>query len=534
MAHTPLFRAFIRVLHRAQALNVKSGGIKSQSTLHRGRSPLTRRQFIKFAALAGSSALMTGLSPQLQRAWSQSAPQIAIIGAGIAGLNAAYQLKKAGLTANVYEARNRVGGRILSRTGPVGEGLVLDLGGSFINTDHADMLALVEEFGLTLFNRLEDAERFPFPETGYFFDGRIRSEAEVADRLRPLAQQIFSDATQLDENFDEVAELLDPISVTDYLDTHANKILEPYIRDLVENTIRTEYGVEPDESSALQLLFNLPLVEGDQVEVLGSSDEAFFVQEGSGRITESLAQALSGQIQLQKRLTGVQANGRGFRLTFADGSVVNADYVIIAIPFTVLRTVNLQVSLPDTLRQFIHEADLGANEKLFAGFDQKIWRQPNGFVVDSWTDLGFSSTWDETQRQPNRDDGALTFYFGGDEVKALQSGNAETQGRRAIEQLTEYIPEARRAANGQFLLTDWTNDPLARGAYTNFKPGQYLEFSEFLYIESDDPEERQDVAIGNLVFAGEHLSDEFYGFMNGAAQTGRLAAEVVFRAIQGA
>ncbi|WNN92074.1 FAD-dependent oxidoreductase [Gloeocapsopsis dulcis] len=53
------------------------------------------------------------------------------------------------------------------------------------------------------------------------------------------------------------------------------------------------------------------------------------------------------------------------------------------------------------------------------------------------------------------------------------------------------------------------------------------DFANFFYIESDDLEERQDVNVGNLVFAGEHLSDEFYGYMNGAAQTGRLAAEVV-------
>lgn len=57
----------------------------------------------------------------------------------------------------------------------------------------------------------------------------------------------------------------------------------------------------------------------------------------------------------------------------------------------------------------------------------------------------------------------------------------------------------------------------------------FTEFGEFLYIESEEPNERQDVNAGNLVFAGEHLSDEFYGFMNGSAQTGRLAAEVVAR-----
>ena len=67
-------------------------------------------------------------------------PSIAVIGAGIAGLNAAYQLKKAGHFATVYEARSRIGGRMLSAN--LGNGLIVDLGAELINTDHADMLAL--------------------------------------------------------------------------------------------------------------------------------------------------------------------------------------------------------------------------------------------------------------------------------------------------------------------------------------------------------------------------------------------------------
>jgi monoamine oxidase len=91
----------------------------------------------------------------------------------------------------------------------------------------------------------------------------------------------------------------------------------------------------------------------------------------------------------------------------------------------------------------------------------------------------------------------------------------------------------RQAANRQFLRTQWTGDRFARGSYTNFKPGQLTAFGGFLYIEADNPDERQDVNVGNLIFAGEHLSDSFYGFMNGAAQTGRLAAEVVIRQFKG-
>lgn len=431
------------------------------------------------------------------------------------------------MTASVYEARQRLGGRILSITGVVGE-VVIDPGAHFINTDHADMLELAKEFGLTLFNRTEDAERFSFPETGYYFDGRLRSLAEVADKLRPLARQISRDADLLDEDYEQFAPKFDRISVTQYLDTHADKIPERFIRTLIENTIRTEYGVEPKNSSALQLLFNLPTVDGKKIEILGNSDETFVVEGGIGRIIDNLAQALSGQIFTRMALTQIQSRGRGFRLSFSGNYEVEADYVIMAIPFTVLRNVKIQVDLPKQLRRFINEVDLGANEKLYAGFDQKVWRQEKGFVKEVWTDLGFSSAWDETQRQVDRKDGALTFFFGGNEVTAMQSGSMRSQGNKFVSRFEDVIPNARRATNGKFLRTQWTQDPFIRGAYTSFKLGQPTDFADFFYIESDDPEERQDVNVKNLVFAGEHLSDEFYGYMNGAAQTGRLAAEVVF------
>ena len=64
---------------------------------------------------------------------------LVVTGAGLTGLNAAYQLKKAGIRADVYEAGARVGGRVLTHTGLVGKGLTIELGAEFINTDHLDM-----------------------------------------------------------------------------------------------------------------------------------------------------------------------------------------------------------------------------------------------------------------------------------------------------------------------------------------------------------------------------------------------------------
>ncbi|MBD2465854.1 FAD-dependent oxidoreductase [Oscillatoria sp. FACHB-1407] len=525
MAHTPLFQMFTRVLQKA-----RSQAHTTDCSTASASSPLKRRRFLKLTALAGGTTFASTILPRSLQAWNDSSPAIAIIGGGLAGLNAAYHLKKVGLTATVYEAKPRVGGRIQSIVGAISPGLVNDLGGCFINSDHADMLALAEEFGVRLFNRADDAAQSSFPKTAYWLDGKARSEAEIAENLYPLAQQIAQDVALLDEDFDQHAPRLDQLSVTDYLNLHTDKIPQPFIRTLIELTIRTEYGVEPEESSALQLLFNLPTVDGNEAEPI-SSDEVFLVEGGSSNIIDRLAQELSGQIQTNKRLTELAAQETGFRLTFADRSVITADYVIVAIPFPVLRQVQLRVELPETLKRFIHEVNLGSNEKMLAGFRTKVWQQDNGFIGEAWSDFGFCAAWEDTQRQTDQVEGVLTFFLGGEEVISSLTGRADWHGKQFVERTNTIIPGLKDAAGDRFLRTNWTQDPLVRGGYTTFKPGQYTEFSECLYIESDDPDEEQTVHVGNLVFAGEHLSDEFYGFMNGAAQTGRLAADVIVRRI---
>jgi monoamine oxidase len=532
MAHTPLFRRFLQALQQAHRANRQAHGHPPSTATTAGWS---RRRVLKTAALMGATGVVASALPPGAHAErlgdGGTPPVIAIIGGGLAGLQAAYQLQQAGVYATVYEARGRLGGRILSRRHGVGAGLVIDLGGEFINTEHADMRALVQAFGLRLFNRRADAQRFPVPAVGFYFEGQIHTAQEVADLLRPLAAQIAEDAARLERDFERFAPPLDALSVTAYLDQHADTIPVPFIRTLVENSIRTEYGVEPEASSALQLIFNLPTVQDDHVEVVGASDETFVVEGGSSRLIQALAQALAGQIQTRMPLQRLEAAGSGFRLGFGTGQVVDADVVILAIPFTVLREVELQVSLPPRLRRFIEEVDLGANEKLIAGFAERVWRQADGFGKEAWTDLGFSEVWDATQRQPTREDGVLTFFVGGREVQAVQAGSAQEQLEQILLQFARFIPGAEDAATGQVVRTHWTQNRWTRGGYTSFQPGQLTRFGDWLWVESDDPAERQEVHVGNLVFAGEHVSDEFYGFMNGAAQTGRLAAEFVLRQV---
>lgn len=531
MAHTLLFRRFLRALQQARRENLQAD--HKPLPIPQPRPGWSRRHFLKTTVLAGAtSATFPLLLPRRATAAPpQAGPTVAVVGAGIAGLNAAYQLKKAGVAATVYEARSRVGGRILSETGTIAKGLVTDLGAELINSNHADMLTLANEFGLTLVNRVADANAIPFPTAGFFFAGRSHTETEVANDLRAIAAQISIDAANLDLDYERFAPPLDRLSVTDYLDLHASKIPQPYIRTLLEASIRTEYGVEPADSSALQLIFNLPVVNGQEVEVLGASDEAFVVSGGTSRVIEKLAQALDGQINTRQELTRLEALGSGFRLSFASGQVVEADFVILTVPFPVLREVQLDVRLPQRLQRFIAEGGLGHNEKIVAGFSERVWRQEQGFVREAWTDFGVDEVWDESQRQPKRKDGALVFFFGGTNANAIQNGTARAQGRQFIGRLDQFVPGLTNASTDTFLRTNWAQERFSRGAYSNYTPGQLTTFWDYFWIESDDPAERQEVQVGNLLFAGEHLSDAYYGFMNGAAETGRLAAEFIVRAV---
>ncbi|MGB3135614.1 MAG: NAD(P)/FAD-dependent oxidoreductase [Nodosilinea sp.] len=529
MAHTTLFQLLQRVIAKASlsanlladdsALDPSKGGSEQLHTL-------SRRQMLRCSALAaGATAL--GVKPGKK---ASSSARIAVVGGGLAGLNAAYTLQKLGLAATVYEAKPCVGGRIQSRAGLVVPELVNDMGAAFINSDHTDLLALVKELGLDLFDRRTLTETLPFPEVAFYFEGRTLKEAELVEALTPLAAQIGQDGALLVKDFDRYAPRFDALSVADYLDLHRDKIGRQYVRSLLEATIRTEYGVEAHESSALQLIYNLPQVRNRRAKPL-TADELFLVKGGTGKIPQALVARLQNPVKTGWRLRTIQSQGNGFRLSFNQAEI-DADYVILALPFPALRRVDVQVELPPTLNKFIQVCGPGRNEKLFAGFTHRPWLQPCGFTGGAWSDLGYSGLWDDTQRQPEHHQGVLTFFLGGDELSCAE-GDVAARGRQMVGRTVPYMRELQGAAGDRYARTAWGKDPDFGGSYSTFRPGQYLRFKDHLYVESEHPAERQTVQVGNLAFAGEQFSDEYYGYMNGAAQTGRLAATAIGEAIGG-
>jgi monoamine oxidase len=509
MAHGSTTRLLRRLLRRSA-----TGGAAAPA----GRG-LTRRGLLRRAGALGAGALAARALP----AASQPAMRVAVVGAGLAGLTAAEALVRAGVDATVYEARPRVGGRVFSGA-PFGDGRVTDYGGQFVNSDHEDMLALAGRLGIPLVRR--DAEGGPTdaPAAAFVFGGRRVPEAEVAAALGPVAAVLADLDRALAEDWDAEAPALDALSAAAWLDRAAP---HPLARALLEATIRTEYGVEPEASSALQLVYNLAAVEDGRAEPLGASDEAFVVEGGSQRLAQALADRMPGRILTDHPLRRLERAGGAWRLSFGDGRTAEADAVVVAIPFPVLRTVELAADLPPTLVRMIAELDLGRNEKVLCAASSRAWRTAGGFSREVWADRPFAGGWDAGVNAPGRADGLLCALLGG--AQALDGRGAEARGLDALAAFDLAAPGTAAAAEARFHATAWADDPWTRGAYTTFRPGQVTAFADTAWRDGGGPEDQTEVRVGGLLFAGEHLSLDWYGYMNGAVETGRLAAASLLR-----
>ncbi len=547
MAKTRLFSRVQRLFqdHRAaRARGLSMAGLAELRSRQSAREPELDPK--RRALLASASALAAAtLLPRPLRAHSGPEPRIAIIGAGIAGLNCALELADRGIRSTVYEASNRTGGRMFSNRGGWDDDQVSEWGGEFIDTGHATMRRLARRFGL----KLDDVNAaVPAGATDtFYFDGRYYSTSEADRDFAAIYDAVQKDleAAPFPTTFDAftpAAQALDRMSVYDWIRRRVPGGHASPLGQLLDVAYAIEYAADTADQSALNILYLLgfqPDETGQTLSLFGESDERFHIRGGNDRLPQAIADHLGeGAIRFGMQLERIKrASDETYVLEFQSdgrGREVRADVVVLAIPFAVLRRLDYSHAGFDGLKQrAIQQLGRGHSGKLQLQFRSRLWNQPGPWGIStggSDVDTGYQEGWDVTRAQAGAS-GILDFFSGGSVTDAMLTNRAfatesnhlvVADARRTLRQAEPVFPGLAREWNGKVTQSLWQLNPLAQLSYSYYRVGQYTSFGGY-------EKARQ----GGVLFCGEHTSTDFQGFMEGGASEGKRAARQVAKLVLG-
>lgn len=505
------------LLHLLRQTFLKASNNEFANNPHLPELP-SRRSFIKNTLIGATGMSLLPSLPSFAQNYladtNEQKAKVGILGAGIAGLHAAYILQQNGIRAEVFEGSNRTGGRMYTTKGLLGKNITTELGGEFIDSTHEDILNLATEFNLPLIDTNQDAH---LTKQIFYFNGHKYTASDLVKSWKPYLQKITADIESLPEEITykshQGAERFDKMSIETYLQ---KKGIKGWLFKLLQVAFTTEFGMDINQQSALNFLFLFKPEKSD--DLFGDSDERYKIEGGNQRITDELTKRLPA-VKLNHSVTKIAQHKNGFYVYFSNGKKRYVDYLICTIPFTQLRKVVLQIpAMTKIKKKCIHELGYGMNAKMFAGYKTKIWRQQHA-SGQCFTDLPFQLGWDSSQLQQGKE-GGYTFLTGGKGSIAMKSQPLDIKVKEYVSQLNQVFKNSGKEYNGKKGIFYWPDHPYTQGSYACYKVGQWTS------IGGAEAE-----SIGNLFFAGEHCSVDFQGFMNGGAETGRVAAMKVLSTI---
>ena len=466
---------------------------------------LTRRRLLGAGAgvVAGLSA---GGLAGCARAVSRR-ERVAVIGSGLAGLVAGYELHQAGWDVLVLEARDRVGGRVHTIRG-FRDGQIAEAGGEYIDTDHTALLGYVRLLGLRLDNMNTSGSDQP---GAVYTGGRRMSQNQYAT---PAVQRSVHRYNTRIAALSDPLDPADPVPGGAALDHRSvgslidSLHLDSRARELVgHDTIRDDYTVEPGRLSLLAVA---------QAESVGPNlpeydYEAYRVHGGNDQVPRGLAAALGRRVQLSAPVTSIEWSHDGVRVGVA-GETVTADHCVLAAPLPPLRAVRFRPAPPAPLAAAIAGLQYGIGTKTLLQYSRRFWTG-QGFDGDTETDLPVSTTWEATNAQPGRPGILIAYTMGafGARYTALPPAERISAGAG---QLDRIYPGSRPLLIHAFTIA-WANERYTGGTYSAFAPGQVTRFWSALRTP-----------VGPIHLAGEH-TDEYWGYMEGAVRSGQRAAKAI-------
>jgi monoamine oxidase len=483
--------------------------------------PLDRREFLKLGLLAASAQLAR------QRSWSftpQALPHAAspkkvlVVGAGLAGLVAGYELTEAGHDVTILEAQLRPGGRVLTLREPFSDGLYAEAGAARIPDNHDLTIHYVKHFGLTL------VPFFPTKLAMVFLIGekRIKCRSWTDVDLSQVPLNLTAEERQLG-----MSGLL-----RKYLGDALNEIGDPRAPGWPSGSAKTYDGMTMSEflkergasHGAIELLeYPYASAEDDPVSLLWNLRDTWYarrettrykIEGGNDLLPKAFAEKLKEKIHYGSPVVRIEQDSTRVRAIVVRSEAhqtFEADRLICAVPFPPLRRVEVHPPFSEQRRKAIAELRYDSVTRVILQCRSRFWEKDgcNGFGSSDLPQEIFHPTFDQRGTR-----GLLASYMltgVGQRAAAMDPGSRTTFASQEMERVHPGLLENLEGCVSKV----WPADPWAGGAGANHSPGQLTT----LCVGIERPE-------GRVHFAGEHTSAWPY-WMQGALQSGLRAAKEV-------
>lgn len=517
-----VFKNLMRILTEEMAKTKSFSGVRPFSQSRRGFLTKTAYGSAATVALSACSSFdrwVVGDSNHLEQ-------EVMVLGAGIAGLSAAYHLKKNKIPYRVFEASERVGGRIQTMLHANPDEQYAELGAEFFEASHTSVHQLCKDLNLAI----QDITYDPKVDRAlYWLNGKVVSEKEFRKNLKPLIAKLAQTKVDAFASFSTEINArslvmspslkeLDQQSLADLLGSVRGGMDEGTLQ-CFENLCVSEWGVDSKNINLLHFLVRLDLEErANRV----TAPKFYRAEGGMSRMAQILGERVQGivpdtNLKLGYQLISVRSKSGGYECTFrtAKGSdTIWARQIICTLPFSVLKDIDgVQTLQLGKAREFIAGATYGTHSKVISTFREPPWKKknkttPNFQGVFRGQLLG-QSYWDSSRGQEGTR-GLLTSQRGG----SVGQSTGVSAVQETVQDLKNFYKDMTSEESA--LVVNWSQKPYAKGSRFNLAPGNYLK-----YLEALTEEGLQE----NFFLGGEHWNFADSGTMNGAIEAGIAAAE---------